>query len=62
MPNMVKIWAEDIWIDNCMPHITKADIRTSYKGVDSGFCIPIGFFKEQKKDAAYIQEVTDSQL
>lgn len=36
-----QIWANDIWLDSCMPNGSKLDLRCSYKGVDSGFCIRI---------------------
>lgn len=46
LPNNVRIWANDIWLDRCMPHGSKLDLRSSYKNIDSGFCIPILYFND----------------
>jgi hypothetical protein len=36
-----QIWADDIWLDNCMPNNSKLDLRCSYSGINTGFCIKI---------------------
>ena len=46
LPNGVSVWADDIFLSNTMPHNSMLDIRTTFKGVDSGFCIKI---REAKK-------------
>ena len=44
LPNGVSIWADNIFLSNSMPNHSMLDIRTTYKGVNSGFCIKIRDF------------------
>lgn len=44
LDNNIKIWADDIFLSSTMPHHTKLDIRTTFNGVDSGFCIPAIYY------------------
>ena len=46
LPNGVSIWADNIFLSDTMPHHSMLDIRTTFNGVDSGFCIKIREFKE----------------
>lgn len=47
LPNNITIWATDIWCDSCMPRSSELDIRCSFENVDSGFCIPILYYKDE---------------
>jgi len=48
LPNGVSIWADNIYLSSTMPHYSKLDIRTTFKGNDSGFCIKIREYEDKE--------------
>jgi hypothetical protein len=46
----VKVWADSVWVDSCMPTRNRFSLRCSYKGMDSGFAIPLTYHNHEAID------------